>query len=452
MNMPISGGCAPRVILTVLWLCAVTAGAAGASPDRALIEELNVYAAPQVWILEIPHSGPWSHWAMASPPRLVIDLANATSALARAPGLYAHDFSAGPVKTLRTSQFSNDPRQRVVRVTLVLADGARYESEQREGVVRIRIPAPIGQSWDTTLSLRIDGDGAREQVHPEPVRAEQTAVQPAPAETVPLAPQAPRTDTALQSASRLDSLLADTTFFEREPLLGPQSAWEMAAARLLEEGQELYVAGDTTGCLERFATCGRFYADTDAGRQAAMVHRLVLRKLGREVEAHLLEEVSETGGWSLLTDAMLGTLFDQAYREEDFPLAARILRVWEHARPQASRWAADALRLAQGYLEHQQIGLAGQWVARALEADPQLEISPRALFLGGAGAAAPAPPPPGPGPPPPRAARPAGRYPLSHRSVCGGHRPVRTAHRRRGAGSGAGMGPLPAWQLLDRPG
>ncbi len=396
-----------RLFAVVLVLLAAAAGAGRASPNPTVVAELTVFAGEQVWLLEIPHAGPWSHWAMGSPSRLVIDLANARSALSRAPGLFAHDFGEGPVRTLRTSQFSNQPQNRTVRVTLELRESGRYEATQRDGVIRIRMSAPEGTSWGEALVLRIDGDGAHVSgAGPDASAPGQGAPgtsapgtsapeQGAPGTSAPVPAAlgeadagrpveaiagAPPLDEQLSEAG-LDSLLADSTLFEVSPLTSRRTAWELAAARLLEEAQQFYVAGDSTASLERFETCERFYADTDAGMQAAIALSLVLRLLGREVEATLAADPASDGHWPLLTDELLALLFDQAYRAENPPLAAQVLEVWRNASPAPAAWAREALRLAEYYLEEQQVSLASQWVAAALEAHPELEISPRALFL-----------------------------------------------------------------------
>ncbi len=401
-----------RMFAVVLVLLAAAAGAGRASPNPTTVAELTVFAGEQVWLLEIPHAGPWSHWAMGSPSRLVIDLANARSALSRAPGLFAHDFDDGPVRTLRTSQFSNQPQNRTVRVTLELRESGRYEATQHDGVIRIRMTAPEETSWGEDLVLRIDGDGAHVSgAGPEASAPGQGAPgtsapgtsapdtsapgQATPDASVPASPAlgeadasrpveatagAPPLDEQLSEAG-LDSLLADSTLFEVSPLTSRRTAWELAAARLLEEAQQFYIAGDSTASLERLETCERFYADTDAGMQAAIARSLVLRLLGREVEATLAADPASDGHWPLLTDELLALLFDQAYRAENPPLAAQVLEVWRNANPAPAAWAREALRLAEYYLEEQQVSLASQWVAAALDAHPELEISPRALFL-----------------------------------------------------------------------
>lgn len=403
----------------LLWLAVPSPGRATPSPTT--VEELKVFAGAQVWLLEIPHAGPWSHWAMASPSRLVIDLANARSDLARAPGLFAYDFDTGPVRTLRTSQFSNRPQERTVRVTLELREGSRYEASQHDGVIRVRMPAPAGESWAQDLTVRIDGDGAQvigaEMMSPPDASGDAAGpgAEPAPTSTPTPTPTPSSagtgTDEAAEDASaappaaagnpdapgghdadpigqgaqlsegQLDSLLADSTLFEVSPLRSRQTAWELAGARLLEEAQAYYVGGDTAASLERFETCERFYADTEAGAQAAVARSLVLRVLGREVEATLAADPALDGHWPLLTDEMLATLFGQAYRAPNPPLAAQVLEVWRDAAPALPVWAGAALRLAKFYLDEQQVSLASTWVAAALDADPGLEISPRALFL-----------------------------------------------------------------------
>lgn len=419
MNVLTPGfGVRPRRLLLLLVVgCSLTLlQVAQAAPSRTELTGLDIHASPHVWLLEIPHSGNWSHWPMAEPPRLVFDLQNATSRLAEAPGLLSVDLPSGPVELLRTSQFSNDPQNRVVRVTLVLTGGSRYDTEQRNGIVRVRISAPDGVSWPESWQLHLDQAGvhfhdgdwqpeaestaAGEAVTPEPdppADATATATEPvdqagseqtapegdpvterlaAPAQLVKADPPAPPMEEAT-----LESLLADSTLFIRGTPHRPQSAWDMAAARLLEDGQELYVAGDTTGCIDRLRTCERFYADTNAGGQATLLCTIVLRVLGREVEAGMGARVPTAGPWPLLTDEMMATLFAQAQIQQDLALSDHILRVWREAEPLPSVWARGALRMGEIYLDAGRASAAADWVAMALDANPELEVSARALFL-----------------------------------------------------------------------
>ncbi len=414
------GTCPRNLLLLVLGCSLAILQVAQAAPSRTELTALDIHASPHVWLLEIPHAGNWAHWPMADPSRLVFDLQNATSRLAEAPGLLSVDLPSGPVQLLRTSQFSNDPQNRVVRVTLVLSGGSRYDTEQRDGVVRVRISAPEGVNWPESWQLCIDQAGphfhdgqwqsaaatqaAAEAVTPapEPKPAPQQAVaepEPEPVEQTEteqtaagddaaeehLSPSAQMTEAGTPPApmeqATLESLLADSSLFIRGTPHRPQSAWEMAATRLLEDGQELYVAGDTTGCIDRLRTCERFYADTDAGGQSTLLRSIVMRVLGREVEAGMGARRPTSGPWPYLTDEMMATLFAQAQVREDLALSDHIMRVWREADPIPYVWATGALRMGEIYLDAGQATAAADWVAMALDANPELEVSPKALFI-----------------------------------------------------------------------
>jgi len=394
---------------------------AGAAPVGEDIREVLITVDQDTWRLEVPFRGRWSHWAINDPPCIVVDLIGATSRLPNAPALYELALPGGPVTTLRTSQYSSDPGTRRVRISLVLTEPVRYEVAKCDDGVDIRIPRPERAVWGALWELDIDSEGVNRQVvqklAPAPQCASETfdsaaaptgggpatvpAGAPAPDRCVeppagragPSAPspaQRPATtpkpapgpdEERRQLEFTLESILADTTFFEMDPPAWIRSrdlAWDTAAGRLVEEAQASFLEGDTATCLERLRTCERFYAATKPGRQAALLRHLLLRVGGRLIEADLGPLPPREGHWPLLYDPVFDRMHGEALRQRDLSLAADVLRYWQQADPDTVCWAQAALRQAEAHLDAEEGARAAHWVQAAMAADPGVQASPRA--------------------------------------------------------------------------
>ncbi len=420
-----------RALGVVLALLASLGACATCATARPLGEEVReIYASldDEFWRLEVPYEGRWSHWAMNSPPRIVVDLIGATSRLPNAPALYTLDLPSGPVTTLRTSQYRNTPGNRRVRFTMVLIEPVRYEVKKVGDGIEIRIPRTEKAVWGELWELDVGSEGINrkvvEKIEPSsPQRAEppaeptttppptattagagpDTAPSPSAAAAPPASLQSPSSSDAFPrpvadgrslappqtdragdaSEFTLESILSDTTFFEIDPPLAVRSrelAWNTAAARLVEDAQLRYLDGDTAVALEQLHRCERFYADTTPGRQAALLRNLLLRSWGREVEAELGPKPPQEGYWPLLSDPVFEAMQHSALKKGDVTLAEEVVRAWRMADPDLHRWARAALTMAETFLDDDQGERAAGWVGDALEADPQLRTSPRALL------------------------------------------------------------------------
>lgn len=376
------------VCLRLLWpapsgLCA---------PLGKEVREIRITMDVAQWRLEVPYGGRWSHWAMNNPSRIVIDLIDAHSCLLQAPALFTLELPGGPVSHLRTSQFCSDPGNRRVRISLILHEAVRYEVDKKAQRVDLRIPRPAAAQWGELWQVVIGPDGVRKELMREvaaepdsslapPSAGEMAELQPTAAP--PPEPVKPEAGTAEPDSSEtitLESLLGDTTFFEVSRPRG-RRAWDVAAARLLEDAQRSFLEDDTCTCLEKLQTCERFYAKTQAGRQATLLRHLLLRAWGRVVEADLGPVPPEEGPWPMLADAVLDRVLNNALIVGDLAFAEQLLSLWEQAEPDRSVWARAALRTAESFLDREDGGKATAWVRRGLKANPDLEVSARVLLL-----------------------------------------------------------------------
>jgi tetratricopeptide (TPR) repeat protein len=392
------------------------------------IREIYITLDHDTWRLEIPFRGRWAHWAMNDPPCIVVDLIGATSRLPNAPGIYELDLPNGPVKTLRTSQYSSDLGNRRMRISLVLTEPVRYEVGKCDGGIDIRVPRPERAVWGDLWELDLGSEGVNRQVvksiAPPPQCESETFDTAAPSAKGPAAsgtvqsaaPQntpppvvkdaQPATSAGTPVAGKfwrpapgaiedgglqefeftLESILADTSFFEMDAPTADRSreiAWSTAAGRLVEEAQKSFLEGDTAACIERLRTCDHFYPNTTPGRQAALLRHLLLRSWGRVVEADLGPLPPREGHWPLLLDPVFERMHGEALRNHDLWLSADVLRYWKQADPDTARWAQAALRQAEAHLDAEEGERAAQWVQAAMAADPDLQTSPRALLSHG---------------------------------------------------------------------
>ena len=369
---------------------------ARAAPMVQDVSDVNFGLEEDQWVMEIAYDGRFSHWSMIGPVRIVVDLIGARSRLPQAPSLYEVDFRTGPVKTLRTSQYNSEPGKERVRFTLVLAEPLRYDILQEDGVLRLALPwrGLAHEGW----VINLDHAGMREQEvsepepEPEPVAVEEPPpiVFPTKAAEVdttnrrwidgPLADLQDDPERAFDA--RMEDLLADTTFFEMGRTEDTRTvAWNTAAARLLGEAQRFYLSGDTATCLDRLLTTDRFYPETKPGRQAALLRALLLRSWGRVVEAELGSKPPKEGYFPLLADEVLTEVLDGALAVDDLGLAGEALEIWLQADPNQKSWAMGALRLAEALIDDEKGAAATDWIGRAVEIHPDLQASPRALYL-----------------------------------------------------------------------
>jgi len=369
----------------------------------------------EAWTFSLPFDGEWVHGTIANPPRIVLDLIDAQTRLPRAPGLYAVELARGPVGVLRTSQYRDQPGNHIVRFSLVLREPLAYEALRTATGMTLRIARPDSAEWGDPWRVRIAHGDAPLAMLPlpppplqrQPAPAEIGAAQdrdppagdaPVEAETGPdegsaqnavASPVAPpaASDTTLAPAeaeaeaiATLESLLADSTHFApgRQRLA---TAVEVAAARSVEEAQDQFLAGDTTAALATLQRSERFYADTDAGRQATLLRHLLATAMGRPVEADLPPAPPREGPWPLVREAVLAQWADAALAAGDLGFAGRVLHVWRAAHPARTAWAAPALRLGEAWCDRSRAAEALPWIEAALAAEPELRLSPPALLL-----------------------------------------------------------------------
>ncbi|MCK4412056.1 MAG: hypothetical protein KAY32_00795 [Candidatus Eisenbacteria sp.] len=420
LTMELLAGAAGSCLAVAVCLAAAVSPAAAQLP-YAEIEQIDIVQSVEAWELRIPFAGAWTHSSMEHPPRIVIDLHDARSRLPRAPGLYSLRLSRGPVEVLRTSQFRNRPGNRKVRVTLVLSDALPYMAEQFAGEVWVRIPRPAnaawGPDWEETLrrggrvwevlpapdqqetfSEQGGGNAADPGAGPDAANRESGRVggaagaggatqtssvpvgdEPSVGEAAVADGEDRGCDSLAQVEWAIDQLLADTTLF-RPGRPRVRRAWDDAAARLLEEAQGAFLAGDTAAAREDLATCVRFYADTDPGQQALRLQGFFLRVIGDELVAPA-DSSTAAGPWPLLRGAVLAALFAGAYDQGDLQLAAAILGCWRDANRTGDRWAEAALHLAEARLVEGEADRALTWVSAALAARPDWRGVPRVALL-----------------------------------------------------------------------
>jgi tetratricopeptide (TPR) repeat protein len=356
----------------------LTIAPAWASPQGEEIRRVEVTLQTDCWRIAVPFGGLWNHWSMNTPARIVIDMSGAQSRLPNAPALYTLDLPSGPVKRLRTSQYSSQPGKRCVRITLVLDEALRYEANEAGGGVDLRIPRPAGADWGALHRLIIEPGGVRTETLPARLPAEKRPEPPRP-ERSDEPPLGPAWLDSTGEAS-LEELLSDTTFFLVRPQVG-HLAWNIAAARLLDEAQNRFLEGDSATCVEKLETCDRFYSGTDAGAQAAVLRRLLYRAWGRVVEAELGSQPTGEGPWPLLADRVFQVLLRDTQATGDLVFAAEILRTWGKANPDRRAWARGCMGLAELLLDAGEGRRAAGLIAQALAANPELEASPRALLM-----------------------------------------------------------------------
>lgn len=385
-----------RGLLLVALLLAGSCGGVRAAPMVRDVSDVNFSLEEKQWVMEIAYEGRFSHWAMIGPVRIVVDLIGAHSRLPKAPALYEIEFETGPVKTLRTSQYSSEAGNERVRFTLVLAEPLRYEILQEDGVLRLVLPwrGLAHEGW----IINLDTAGMRSEEPPEPEPEPEPKVEEVPAPVIFATEEAPvdtttrrwidgpladLADEAMSSfEASLEELLADTTFFEVGlPEDTRTVAWNTAAARLLGEAQRFYLAGDTASCIARLQTTDRFYPETKPGRQAALLRQLLLRSWGRVVEADLGTDPPEEGFFPLLADEVLVVVLRRAIAANDLNLAQDVLGIWLQADPDQESWAMGALLLAEALIDAEKGAEATDWIRRAVEIHPDLQASPRALYL-----------------------------------------------------------------------
>ncbi len=155
------------------------------------------------------------------------------------------------------------------------------------------------------------------------------------------------------------------------------SAPECAATRLLAAGQEEFLQGDTSAALRTLETCTRLYAQTLAGAQASALRGLLLRSVGRAVEAALESESPEAA--PMLRDDLLERCGAAALRAGDLGAAEQVLTLWRAADHWGAPWAAYALCVAQACLDRHQEERALRWLEPALAARPELQVVPEVL-------------------------------------------------------------------------
>lgn len=135
--------------------CVIVGGAVGdaeaasnEAPDDGVLDEhfldhVRIENDGSHFRLAIPVSAPWAHWTLSDPPRIIIDIGQTTSRLARAPGLFQVRLDRGQVAALRTSQFSSEPLDRRVRITLELSRMVAHEVSRVGGEIVLLIPDPM---------------------------------------------------------------------------------------------------------------------------------------------------------------------------------------------------------------------------------------------------------------------------------------------------------------------
>ncbi len=360
------------------------------------------------WRLIIPFKGRWSNWSMNNPTRLVVDLIEGRSKLPKSPGLWVLDLSSGPVSRMRTSQYSSIPGKRRVRITLDLKDAYRYEAIKSTNQVEILIKKPADDDWGHQWIVDVDRRTAneteitaREETSPSASdhstdsgtsrndggesfaagnRTADEELNELSPELLVRQPESRPLEGEDFNPALLESILGDSTLFEigKVPM---QTSWDLAAARLLDDAQISYLDGDTTGTVEKLKSCERFYADTEPGRQATLLRNLVLRDMGREVEADIGPEVPEDGPWLMVYDSVMEKMFNGALKRDESAFAEDVLSTWGKTDPNQESWSEGAIKMAETYLDKEQADKAGKWVKQAMECNPNLNASPRTLML-----------------------------------------------------------------------
>ena len=243
----------PRIVWVLLGALFLTvAASAGMAPVRAEIPGPK-YEIGEVrfendgdWLtLSIPTEATWAHWTLANPPRIIIDLGDAISRLPNAPGLYETEMHRGPLRVFRTSQFSNTPLDRRVRITLELSAITPYEARRVGEEIRILVESP--GTTAPAARLTAEGMAVGGERTPAAPRSEDRAesgpppVAPAPASAAPIrgdgpgaTPQTDRDDsTADPSPLRADlghdaaPAISDPIPLQAPP---PSSQGDLAAA------------------------------------------------------------------------------------------------------------------------------------------------------------------------------------------------------------------------------
>jgi tetratricopeptide (TPR) repeat protein len=370
-----------RVLLLALF-CSISTG----TDAQENLNSLNVVCDGESWRLTLPYQGSWAHFAMNNPTRLVVDLIDGRSKLPLAPGLYVLEFEGGPVTRLRTSQYSSQPGKRRVRITLDLASAYRYEADKRTDELEIIIPMPAEADWGDPWHVTLDATGPHWEALGVTIPAQLETMEQPPAQELqtplfePRQPESRPKPGEEFSEAVLESLLSDSTLFEidRSPL---QTSWELAASRLLDDAQLAYLDGDTARAIEQLQGCERFYADTDPGQQATLLRSLILKELGREVEADIGPAPPEEGPWLMIYDSVMQKMLSSALTQQETGFAEEVLTVWQQTDPVSKDWAKGAIQVAETLLDSEKPTNAGKWVQEAMQADQDLSASPRALML-----------------------------------------------------------------------
>ncbi len=386
------------------------------------VEGLLLRQTSQEWTLQFLFSGPWSHWSMGSPPRIVIDLLNARSRLPAAPGLYTMELPDGPVKILRTSQFRDELGDRRVRITLVLRRPVAYSTEDVGGAKLLRIERAQGVPWGPEW-VRIVGVISKEQRHAVGIASTPTASGAAPPAQVAsgreegsresgvqkdteAAGAGPAALAAARAADRpgdaggptaesppivveerivpdsvLERIFADTTLFVTTPPQREKRAWLEAAERLLEAAQNALLASDTSLALASLRKCERFYADTPPGRQATLLRHCLLEAYGADPDSIAPPAAPTRGPWPLLYPDALAFLARRALEGGYLEAAEHLVRVWQEAYPEEVDWAKWAVRLAEAYFDAGDNTKSTYWLDEAMAANTDLAARPEVLLL-----------------------------------------------------------------------
>ena len=171
----------------------------------------------------------------------------------------------------------------------------------------------------------------------------------------------------------------DSLFTSGQPGIRP--AWVRAAARLVEEAQKRFLAGDTARALESLRTAERLYPGVDPTRQGTRFHALLLRSAGRAGEAAAVADPTIAGPWRFLEEAPLRALFAEACRRDSLALAADALAYWRETGSAAADWPPAALQYVDLALAHGDAGSARLWLDRALAARAELAGKPAVMVL-----------------------------------------------------------------------
>ncbi len=123
------------------------------------LDEVRIENDGEWFRLAIPVTAPWANWTLSDPPRIVLDIGQTTSRLAKAPGLFQVRLDRGPVAVLRTSQFTDELLDRRVRITLELSRMVSHEVRRVGGEITLMIPDPVERT-PAALVLGPSGIGA----------------------------------------------------------------------------------------------------------------------------------------------------------------------------------------------------------------------------------------------------------------------------------------------------